>query len=198
MCCCRCQCPAHHSPNPLLFFGDQEGILPAAGDGQFPLSPSQQGADEFMGRCLCRPSLERMPRLSWHPVLRGNQRAGELLAAFELIQREKVRRGLPGHGGGKPGRGNTWSRSGQRRRGDMSPTLSGVLVSHPDGVTVSFRNSAFSREGVVFSAQIPTITISPGIGMAHRNLGPSCLVECSCLCNIWHLGACFHLLIYIF
>ncbi|XP_054846459.1 dysferlin isoform X2 [Eublepharis macularius] len=47
------------------------------------------GADEFMGRCICRPSLERLPRLSWYPITRGNRNAGELLAAFELIQREK-------------------------------------------------------------------------------------------------------------
>ncbi|XP_066488201.1 dysferlin isoform X3 [Tiliqua scincoides] len=48
------------------------------------------GADEFMGRCLCRPSLDRTPRLSWYPVVRAKQSAGELLAAFELIQREKM------------------------------------------------------------------------------------------------------------
>ncbi|XP_019351178.2 dysferlin isoform X1 [Alligator mississippiensis] len=47
------------------------------------------GADEFMGRCICRPSLERSPRLSWHPITKGNRNTGELLAAFELIQREK-------------------------------------------------------------------------------------------------------------
>ncbi|OBS78626.1 hypothetical protein A6R68_18980 [Neotoma lepida] len=47
------------------------------------------GADEFMGRCICQPSLERMPRLAWFPLTRGSQPAGELLAAFELIQREK-------------------------------------------------------------------------------------------------------------
>ncbi|XP_043368776.1 dysferlin isoform X4 [Dermochelys coriacea] len=47
------------------------------------------GADEFMGRCICKPSLERSPRLSWHPITRGSRSAGELLAAFELIQREK-------------------------------------------------------------------------------------------------------------
>uniref|UniRef100_A0A8C5X180 Dysferlin n=1 Tax=Malurus cyaneus samueli TaxID=2593467 RepID=A0A8C5X180_9PASS len=49
------------------------------------------GADEFMGRCVCRPSLERSPRLSWYPVTKSGRGAGELLAAFELIQREKVR-----------------------------------------------------------------------------------------------------------
>lgn len=43
-----------------------------------------------MGRCVCRPSLQRAPRLSWHPVLKGSRNVGELLAAFELIQREKV------------------------------------------------------------------------------------------------------------
>ncbi|XP_009983708.1 PREDICTED: dysferlin-like, partial [Tauraco erythrolophus] len=47
------------------------------------------GADEFMGRCVCRPSLVPSPRLSWHPVVKANRNVGELLAAFELIQREK-------------------------------------------------------------------------------------------------------------
>ncbi|NXD70995.1 DYSF protein, partial [Eolophus roseicapillus] len=48
------------------------------------------GADEFMGRCICQPSVSRSPRLSWYPVLKANRNVGELLAAFELIQREKV------------------------------------------------------------------------------------------------------------
>ncbi|KAF1597187.1 UNVERIFIED_CONTAM: Dysferlin, partial [Eudyptes robustus] len=48
------------------------------------------GADEFMGRCICKPSLAHSPRLSWHPVIKANRSVGELLAAFELIQREKV------------------------------------------------------------------------------------------------------------
>uniref|UniRef100_A0A8C3CMV1 Dysferlin n=1 Tax=Cairina moschata TaxID=8855 RepID=A0A8C3CMV1_CAIMO len=47
------------------------------------------GADEFMGRCVCKPSLQRSPRLSWHPVSKGSRSVGELLASFELIQREK-------------------------------------------------------------------------------------------------------------
>ncbi|XP_067324533.1 dysferlin isoform X1 [Anolis sagrei] len=47
------------------------------------------GADEFLGRCLCKPSMDPKPRLAWFPVQRGRQAAGELLAAFELIQREK-------------------------------------------------------------------------------------------------------------
>lgn len=53
-------------------------------------SAALQGADEFMGRCVCKPSLQRSPRLSWHPVSKGNRSVGELLASFELIQREKV------------------------------------------------------------------------------------------------------------
>uniref|UniRef100_A0A8B9ZGF3 Dysferlin n=1 Tax=Anas platyrhynchos TaxID=8839 RepID=A0A8B9ZGF3_ANAPL len=53
------------------------------------------GADEFMGRCVCKPSLQRSPRLSWHPVSKGNRSVGELLASFELIQREKVNSDLP-------------------------------------------------------------------------------------------------------
>uniref|UniRef100_A0A2K5KQP6 Dysferlin n=1 Tax=Cercocebus atys TaxID=9531 RepID=A0A2K5KQP6_CERAT len=47
------------------------------------------GADEFMGRCICQPSLERTPRLAWFPLTKGSQPTGELLASFELIQREK-------------------------------------------------------------------------------------------------------------
>ncbi|XP_063781358.1 dysferlin isoform X3 [Pseudophryne corroboree] len=47
------------------------------------------GADEYMGRCICRPSLERSPRLSWYPIMMGDKNTGELLAAFELILREK-------------------------------------------------------------------------------------------------------------
>ncbi|XP_069779523.1 dysferlin isoform X4 [Narcine bancroftii] len=47
------------------------------------------GADEFMGRCICRPSLQTSPRLAWYPVLRGSRNAGEILAAFELICRKK-------------------------------------------------------------------------------------------------------------
>ncbi|XP_061566582.1 dysferlin isoform X5 [Cololabis saira] len=47
------------------------------------------GADEFLGRCVCQPSLTPSPRLAWFPVRRGDKRAGELLAAFELIRREK-------------------------------------------------------------------------------------------------------------
>uniref|UniRef100_A0A670JKJ7 Dysferlin n=1 Tax=Podarcis muralis TaxID=64176 RepID=A0A670JKJ7_PODMU len=53
------------------------------------------GADEFMGRCICKPSLNHKPRLSWHPISSGSRGTGELLAAFELIQREKVNSDLP-------------------------------------------------------------------------------------------------------
>uniref|UniRef100_A0A3Q3DHJ1 Dysferlin, limb girdle muscular dystrophy 2B (autosomal recessive) n=1 Tax=Hippocampus comes TaxID=109280 RepID=A0A3Q3DHJ1_HIPCM len=48
-----------------------------------------QGADEFMGRCVCSPSLSRSPSLAWFPIHLADKDAGELLAAFELIRREK-------------------------------------------------------------------------------------------------------------
>ncbi|XP_028657297.1 dysferlin isoform X3 [Erpetoichthys calabaricus] len=47
------------------------------------------GADEFMGRCVCKPTLQLPPSLSWHPITRGQRNAGELLAAFQLIRREQ-------------------------------------------------------------------------------------------------------------
>ncbi|XP_069048827.1 dysferlin isoform X4 [Lepisosteus oculatus] len=47
------------------------------------------GADEFMGLCVCQPAMSSPPRLAWYPVQRGGKTAGELLAAFELIRREK-------------------------------------------------------------------------------------------------------------
>ncbi|XP_028329756.1 dysferlin [Gouania willdenowi] len=47
------------------------------------------GADEFIGRCVCFPSMTLCPRLSWFPIRRGEKSAGELLAAFQLIRREK-------------------------------------------------------------------------------------------------------------
>ncbi|XP_070804868.1 LOW QUALITY PROTEIN: dysferlin [Pituophis catenifer annectens] len=47
------------------------------------------GADEFLGRSVCKPTLDHTPRLSWYPIVKGSRTAGELLAAFELIQREK-------------------------------------------------------------------------------------------------------------
>ncbi|XP_073692733.1 dysferlin [Garra rufa] len=47
------------------------------------------GADEFMGRCVCQPSMVSSPRLAWYPIQKAGKPAGELLAAFELIRREK-------------------------------------------------------------------------------------------------------------
>ncbi|XP_077444466.1 dysferlin [Stigmatopora argus] len=46
------------------------------------------GADEFMGRCICSPSLGHSPRLAWFPIRLAEKDAGELLAAFELIRRD--------------------------------------------------------------------------------------------------------------
>ncbi|CAL8326175.1 unnamed protein product [Lota lota] len=47
------------------------------------------GADEYMGRCVCEPSVSPSPRLAWFPIRRGDRDAGELLAAFELIRRDQ-------------------------------------------------------------------------------------------------------------
>uniref|UniRef100_A0A672RA76 Dysferlin-like n=1 Tax=Sinocyclocheilus grahami TaxID=75366 RepID=A0A672RA76_SINGR len=49
------------------------------------------GADEFMGRCVCQPSMVSSPRLAWYPIQKAGKPAGQLLAAFELIRRDKVR-----------------------------------------------------------------------------------------------------------
>jgi len=57
---------------------------------------SCQGKSEFIGRALARPvvkaSCEKYdkpnfpPQLEWFDICRGSDRAGELLAAFELLQ----------------------------------------------------------------------------------------------------------------
>ncbi|XP_061664091.1 dysferlin isoform X2 [Syngnathoides biaculeatus] len=47
------------------------------------------GADEFMGRCVCTPSMSHSPRLAWFPIRLADKDAGELLAAFELVRWEK-------------------------------------------------------------------------------------------------------------
>ncbi|KAL4660943.1 dysferlin [Arapaima gigas] len=51
------------------------------------------GADEFMGRCVCQPSVGQPPLLAWYPIELNGKPAGDLLAAFHLIRREKVRAG---------------------------------------------------------------------------------------------------------
>lgn len=43
-----------------------------------------------MGRSICQPSLVSSPRLAWYPIVKDGKAAGELLAAFELIRRDKV------------------------------------------------------------------------------------------------------------
>ncbi|XP_062850252.1 dysferlin isoform X3 [Trichomycterus rosablanca] len=58
------------------------------------------GADEFMGRSICQPSVISSPRLAWYPILKNGKPAGELLAAFELIHRDKpVVHHMPGEEG---------------------------------------------------------------------------------------------------
>ncbi|MED6261269.1 hypothetical protein ATANTOWER_002935, partial [Ataeniobius toweri] len=71
-------------------FGDPEAITANPPNIVVELyDEDSYGADEFMGRCVCRPSLSPSPRLIWFPIYRGSLSAGELLAAFELIRREK-------------------------------------------------------------------------------------------------------------
>ncbi|XP_047242007.1 dysferlin isoform X4 [Girardinichthys multiradiatus] len=71
-------------------FGDPEAITANPPNIVVELyDEDSYGADEFMGRCVCRPSLSPSPRLIWFPIYRGSSSAGELLAAFELIRREK-------------------------------------------------------------------------------------------------------------
>lgn len=55
-----------------------------------------QGDSEFIGRALSRPIVKLAhekyekpvfpPALEWFEILRGDEKAGELLAAFELLQ----------------------------------------------------------------------------------------------------------------
>lgn len=55
-----------------------------------------QGKSEFIGRALCKPVVKLSnekyespkfpPSLDWWDIHRGPDRAGELLAAFELLQ----------------------------------------------------------------------------------------------------------------
>ncbi|TKS93062.1 Dysferlin Dystrophy-associated fer-1-like protein [Collichthys lucidus] len=71
-------------------FGDPEVTMATPPNVLVELYDSDTyNADEFMGRCMCQPSLTPSPRLAWFPIRRGDKNAGELLAAFELIRREK-------------------------------------------------------------------------------------------------------------
>ncbi|XP_078137887.1 LOW QUALITY PROTEIN: dysferlin [Centroberyx gerrardi] len=74
----------------VQIFGDPEAT--SAGPPNIVVELYDQdtyGADEFMGRCVCQPSVAPSPRLAWFPIRRGEKNAGDLLAAFELIRREK-------------------------------------------------------------------------------------------------------------
>ncbi|XP_033920481.1 dysferlin [Melopsittacus undulatus] len=74
----------------IEIFGDPQNVAESPPNIVVELyDQDTYGADEFMGRCVCQPSTSRSPRLSWYPVLKANRNVGELLAAFELIHREK-------------------------------------------------------------------------------------------------------------
>uniref|UniRef100_UPI00358F149C dysferlin isoform X2 n=1 Tax=Myxine glutinosa TaxID=7769 RepID=UPI00358F149C len=53
------------------------------------------GADEYLGRCMCQPTVFQTPEarvvpcLQWHPIMLAGRVSGELLSAFELIQFQK-------------------------------------------------------------------------------------------------------------
>uniref|UniRef100_A0A7N8YDM2 Dysferlin, limb girdle muscular dystrophy 2B (autosomal recessive) n=1 Tax=Mastacembelus armatus TaxID=205130 RepID=A0A7N8YDM2_9TELE len=76
----------------LEIFGDPETTKTSPPSVMVELyDQDTYGADEFMGRCVCQPTFSPSPRLAWFPIWRRDKNAGELLAAFELIRREKVR-----------------------------------------------------------------------------------------------------------
>ena len=60
-----------------------------------------QGSPEFLGRCMAKPKVNMIgeryelpewpPHLEWYDVYRGTRQAGELLAAFELLEYNPVR-----------------------------------------------------------------------------------------------------------
>ncbi len=53
----------------------------------------QFGPDEFMGKSYIRPSVhsdfEESPKLKWYKIFYGNEQAGDILASFELIRRDR-------------------------------------------------------------------------------------------------------------
>uniref|UniRef100_A0A7N8XYQ2 Dysferlin, limb girdle muscular dystrophy 2B (autosomal recessive) n=1 Tax=Mastacembelus armatus TaxID=205130 RepID=A0A7N8XYQ2_9TELE len=74
----------------LEIFGDPETTKTSPPSVMVELyDQDTYGADEFMGRCVCQPTFSPSPRLAWFPIWRRDKNAGELLAAFELIRREK-------------------------------------------------------------------------------------------------------------
>uniref|UniRef100_A0A1I8F1Y4 FerB domain-containing protein n=1 Tax=Macrostomum lignano TaxID=282301 RepID=A0A1I8F1Y4_9PLAT len=71
--------------NPVIFYFNEQTAIKMPFD-----------KPEFLGRCFCKPMVTlatsalrepyRPPRLDWWEIYRGQLNAGELLAAFELIQ----------------------------------------------------------------------------------------------------------------
>ncbi|XP_028332942.1 myoferlin-like isoform X1 [Gouania willdenowi] len=55
----------------------------------------QVGKDELLGRTVCvplvklNPSMDKAPKLLWHPIIQKGQKAGEALVAAELIFKDK-------------------------------------------------------------------------------------------------------------
>lgn len=76
---------------------DQDKVREKAASGQVseltcvPLFP-QVGKAEFLGRAIGKPVVllcedkYKQPSLEWFQIYRGNEEAGELLAAFEMLE----------------------------------------------------------------------------------------------------------------
>uniref|UniRef100_A0A7N6FEH0 C2 domain-containing protein n=1 Tax=Anabas testudineus TaxID=64144 RepID=A0A7N6FEH0_ANATE len=74
----------------LEIFGDPDAMMVNPPNVVVELyDEDTYGADEYMGRCVCQPTFTPSPRLAWFPIRQGDKNAGEMLAAFELIRREK-------------------------------------------------------------------------------------------------------------
>ncbi len=81
----------------LLVYGRREDI--ATNPPQVIVEIYDQdkvGKAEFLGRAVGRPSVRladssgyAQPRLDWFQIYRGNEEAGELLAAFEMFEVKK-------------------------------------------------------------------------------------------------------------
>jgi hypothetical protein len=54
----------------------------------------QFGPNEFMGKSYIRPSVhsdtDNSPKLTWYNIFYGNEEAGDILASFELIKRDRI------------------------------------------------------------------------------------------------------------
>ncbi|XP_069095924.1 myoferlin isoform X4 [Pleurodeles waltl] len=83
-------------------FGDPKTVMQSPPNVVVEIFDNDQvGKDEFMGRSTFTPlvkldsGMDISPRLLWYPVINGNKPHGEILAAAELILRQKGGANLP-------------------------------------------------------------------------------------------------------